>query len=116
MTITELAGALGVRTSTLRFWEREGLVAPERVTSRAVRRYPLGAIRDARITAALREAGYPIPAVRAALDSVRQLDVAPPAAADPLDALQRRLDDIGRRMLALLRAGTDIAALLEPPP
>lgn len=32
MTITELADALGVRTSTLRFWERAGLVVPQRVT------------------------------------------------------------------------------------
>lgn len=39
MTITELAGALGVRTSTLRFWEQEGLVLPERVTSLRARRY-----------------------------------------------------------------------------
>lgn len=33
MTITELSRALGVRPSTLRFWEQEGLVTPERVTS-----------------------------------------------------------------------------------
>ena len=32
MTITELAAALGVRASTLRFWEQEGLVSPDRVT------------------------------------------------------------------------------------
>ncbi|WP_040703269.1 MerR family transcriptional regulator, partial [Nocardiopsis salina] len=45
MTISELAGALGVRTSTLRFWEKEGLVVPERVEGRAgaARRYPLAA-------------------------------------------------------------------------
>lgn len=31
MTITELAEALGVRASTPRFWEKSGVVAPERV-------------------------------------------------------------------------------------
>ena len=44
MTITELAGALSVRPSTLRFWEQEGLVTPERVTSLRARRYGLPAI------------------------------------------------------------------------
>ncbi|HEV6955703.1 MAG TPA: MerR family transcriptional regulator, partial [Promicromonospora sp.] len=33
LTITQLAAALGVRTSTLRFWEQEDLVHPERVTT-----------------------------------------------------------------------------------
>ncbi len=64
MTITELSRALGVRPSTLRFWEQEGLVTPERVTSLQARRYDLSAIRTARIVAALRSTGYGIPAVR----------------------------------------------------
>lgn len=68
MTITELAGALGVRASTLRFWETEGLVTPHRVATRAgsARRYPLAAIREARIVAGLRASGYRIPDVRRA--------------------------------------------------
>ena len=73
MTITELAAALGVRASTLRFWEQEGLVAPERVTSLRARRYGLPAIREARIVAALRNSGYGIPAVRATMDSLHGL-------------------------------------------
>ncbi|MBB3049669.1 DNA-binding transcriptional MerR regulator [Prauserella isguenensis] len=108
MSIGELAEALGVRTSTLRFWEHEGLVLPERVTSYAARRYPQGAVREARITAALRAAGYGIPAVRSTLDTVRALgDVD-----GPVEALQGRLTDIGMRTVALVAAGADIAALL----
>jgi len=107
MTITELSGALGVRPSTLRFWEDEGLVRPERVTSLKARRYPPDAVRDARVAAALRAAGYRIPAVRHAIDAVRRLDVD-----DTLEALSARLTDIGQRTSALLEAGTDVVRLL----
>ncbi|MBB3662748.1 DNA-binding transcriptional MerR regulator [Prauserella sediminis] len=108
MSIGELAEALGVRTSTLRFWEREGLVLPERVTSYGARRYPQGAIREARITAALRAAGYGIPAVRGTLETVRELGDVDAT----VEALQGRLTDLAHRMVALVAAGADIAALL----
>ncbi|WP_233574095.1 MerR family transcriptional regulator [Amycolatopsis panacis] len=110
MTITELASALGVRTSALRFWEKVGLVAPERVTLRAgsARRYPVRAIREARITAALRAAGYRIPEVQHAMTSIRQLQDVD----DPLKALESRIDAIAKRTLALLWAGADIADII----
>jgi len=110
MTITELAGALGVRASTLRFWEKAGLVLPERVWSRAgaARRYPLPAIREARITAALRAAGYRIPDVQRTMTALRQLHDLD----DPLTALESRVDAIAVRTLALLRAGADLSAII----
>ncbi|MFD7628244.1 MerR family transcriptional regulator [Streptomyces sp. NPDC059851] len=115
MTITELAGALGVRTSTLRFWEQEGLVSPERVTSLRARRYGLPAIRAARIVTALRSSGYGIAAVREVVDSLHRLD----GREDARRVLRRRLDLIAARTVALLRAGADLAAVVtfaqEPP-
>lgn len=119
LTITGLAAALGVRASTLRHWEREGLVAPERVATRAgthgARAYPPAAVREARITAALRSAGYPVPAVRETIAALRRLDDVAPT----LAALGARLDAIARRTVALLAAGSDVARLLtgatEPP-
>ncbi|MFI5662812.1 MerR family transcriptional regulator [Streptomyces sp. NPDC051684] len=112
MTITELAAALGVRTSTLRFWEREGLVAPERVTSQRARRYGPAAIGAARIVAALRGSGYGIPAVRDIVDSLHSLSEggAPERVRRMLD---ERLDRIAARSVALLRAGADLAAVLD---
>ena len=110
MTITELAGALGVRASTLRFWEKAGLVLPERVTARAgaARRYPLPAIREARITAALRAAGYRIPDVQQTMTAIREVrDLG-----DPLSALESRVMVIAQRTLALLRAGAAIAGII----
>ncbi len=112
LTITGLAAALGVRASTLRHWEREGLVAPERVATRAgthgARAYPPAAVREARITAALRSAGYPVPAVRETIAALRRLDDVAPT----LTALDARLDAIARRTVALLAAGSDVARLL----
>lgn len=105
MTITELAAALGVRPSTLRFWEAEGLVLPERVTSLRARRYGVAAIRGARIVAALRSSGHGIPAVREILGSLYR----PEGPETPRRILQRQLEDIAARTVALLRAGTDLS-------
>lgn len=112
MTITELSQALGVRPSTLRFWEKVGLVAPDRVATRAgtARRYTLTAIREARITAALRAAGYRVPDVQKAITAIRDLA----DASDSLAALDARLDSIAQRTLALLRTGSLLAELIEP--
>ncbi|MFF2267889.1 MerR family transcriptional regulator [Cellulosimicrobium cellulans] len=119
LTITELAAALGVRASTLRFWEHEGLLAPERVASRtgavSARRYPAAAVREARVVAALRAAGYRVPEVRHAIDALRGA-TGPTDVADPLAALDARLDAIAHRTLALLEAGHDVARLLTRVP
>ncbi|WP_325052042.1 MerR family transcriptional regulator [Nocardia stercoris] len=111
MTITELSQALGVRASTLRFWEQCGLVAPDRTgaRSRTARVYSLTAIRDARITAALRAGGYRIPDVQRAITALRGLG----EVSESMAALDRRLASIADRTLALLRAGTRLAAIVE---
>ncbi len=114
MTITELSTALGLRASTLRFWEQVGLVAPERIITRAgsARRYHLSAIRDARITTALRAAGYRITDVRKALTAVRDLhDVS-----HSLEAVGDRLNIIAQRELALLRAAAKLSEIIQPTP
>lgn len=108
MTITELANALGVRTSTLRFWEKEGLVAPQRVTSLQIRLYDPVSIRALRIVAALRGAGYRIPAIREILASLDDLEGRETTGR----IVQQRLDDLARRTVALLEAGADIAHIV----
>lgn len=109
MTITELASALGVRTSTLRFWEKEGLVTPERVTSLRVRLYESRSIQALRIVAALRSAGYRIPAIRDILTSLDDLEARETTAR----IVQQRLDDLAMRTVALLEAGADIARIIR---
>ncbi|MFF5183293.1 MerR family transcriptional regulator [Streptomyces sp. NPDC000345] len=109
MTITELAAALEVRPSTLRFWEQEGLVTPERVTSLRARRYGVAAVGAARIVAALRGAGYGIPAVREIMGSLRRFE----GLEETGRVLQQRLDRIAARTVDLLRAGADLAVVVE---
>ncbi|MFI6424835.1 MerR family transcriptional regulator [Promicromonospora sp. NPDC050880] len=109
MTITQLAAALGVRTSTLRFWEQEGLAVPQRVTSLRARQYGPAAVREARVVAALRAGGYGIPAVRDVVASLR----GHAGIAETRQILDHRLDRIATRTIALLRAGADIAAVIE---
>lgn len=111
MTISELAAALGVRASTLRFWESSGLVTPERVTSMGARRYPPAAVREARIAAALRAAGYGIADVEKLMRSLRDLD----GPDNTQMVLRARLDTIAAQMCALLEAGTDFTQLLTSP-
>jgi DNA-binding transcriptional MerR regulator len=107
MSITELSAALGVRSSALRFWEQQGLVTPERTSRLGARTYPVAAIRDARIIAALRAGGYRIPAVQAVIESVHALNPN-----DARRALQERLRTIATRSESLLRAGSAIADLI----
>ncbi len=108
MSITELSAALGVRASTLRFWDRQGLITPERSEHSNSRRYSPGAINDARIVTALRAGGYRIPAVHATMATLRTVD-------DPRHAsavLAARLQTIAAQSEALLLAGTDLVRLL----
>ena len=111
MTITELARALGVRSSTLRFWEREGLVEPRRMTSLQIRVYDPPSIGALRIVAALRDAGYRIPAVREIVASLDEVDVRDATGR----VLQQRLDHLATRTVALLEAGTDLAHVITGP-
>jgi DNA-binding transcriptional MerR regulator len=71
MSISELAGALGVRLSTLRHWEAEGLLTPHRASAGRTRTYTPSDVRDARIVHQLRAAGYRIAPLRALMPELR---------------------------------------------
>ncbi|SKA97600.1 DNA-binding transcriptional regulator, MerR family [Agreia bicolorata] len=111
MTISELATALGVRSSTLRHWEAEGLVLPERVGSTRARRYTWQAIIAARIVAALRAGGHRIPTIAAVLERVR--DYSDPSDAEVLLAV--RLQQLADRSVALLEASASVHRLIRKP-
>lgn len=108
MTVSELAGALGVRASTLRHWDAAGLVRPGRAAPSDARRYSPADVRDARIVHQLRQAGHRIDALRALLPGLRGTG----CWRDVLAGLEARQDDIHRRSLALLGAGAHLAAVL----
>ncbi|MFJ1460739.1 MerR family transcriptional regulator [Nocardia sp. N2S4-5] len=108
MTISELAGALGVRPSTLRHWESVGLVAPGRYSTRA-RRYTPDDVRDARLVHQLRLAGYRIPALRDLLPQLRNAF----RGNDVRAALAAREASIDTRSRALLDGSAALARLLD---
>ncbi|WP_147917451.1 MerR family transcriptional regulator [Ruania zhangjianzhongii] len=105
MTIGLLASALDVRPSTLRHWEREGLLTPQR--RGRTRSYSPNNVRDARIVDQLRRAGYRIPDLRAILDELRRTGLP----ADVLERLDRRGQALDARSRALLTAGVHLLEL-----
>ncbi|MFK0247907.1 MerR family transcriptional regulator [Amycolatopsis azurea] len=84
MSVSELASALGVRPSTLRHWDAERLVVPDR-DPRGTRRYTPSQVRDARIVHQLRLAGYRVEPLRALMPELRR---------------SRRLEDVASALAA----------------
>lgn len=110
MSISELAAALGVRPSTLRHWDKEQLVVPDRDPAGGTRRYTPAQVRDARIVHQLRQAGYRIEPLRALmpeLRSARRLE-------DIASALAARDAVIDARSRALLDGAAALGTLLCP--
>lgn len=108
MTISELAGALGVRTSALRHWEHEGLLTPTRSTTGRARTYSPVDVRDARVVHQLRLAGHRVPALRQLLPALRGTG----QHRDITAALATRHDTITHRSRALLHAAAVLESLI----
>lgn len=110
LSVGELAIALGVRASTLRHWDAEGLVTPDRDPSGRARRYSPEQVRLARIVQQLRSSGQPVKAVREFIPSLRS----GLRERDLEAAFAAREGDIARRSGALLDAASALRMLLEP--
>ncbi|MFB4424877.1 MerR family transcriptional regulator [Streptomyces sp. QL37] len=108
MGVSELAAALGVRPSTLRHWDAEGLAVPDRVPPRGTRRYSPAQTRDARIVHQLRSAGYRIDPLRALMPSLRS----GPGREEAGAALAARGASIAARSRALLDASVPLHSIL----
>lgn len=110
MGVSELAAALGVRPSTLRHWDAEGLVVPDRAGYGA-RRYSPTQVRDARIVHQLRSAGYRVDALRGLVPLLpkghRSEEVA--------TALAARDANIAARSRALFDATAALNAMIGAP-
>jgi DNA-binding transcriptional MerR regulator len=110
MGTAELARALGVRASTLRHWDAEGLVAPDR-GPRGARSWSPAQVRTVRVVHQLRLAGHPVPAVRSVV-----AHLGGPGGWDEVTALLRgREAALDRRSRALLRGGALLDAVLGGP-
>ncbi|WP_280245853.1 MerR family transcriptional regulator [Nocardia abscessus] len=108
MSVSELAAALGVRPSTLRHWDAERLVVPDRVSAQGTRRYSPAQVRDARIVHQLRRAGYRVDLLRRLLPGLPRDERSQDVAA----ALAARDANIAARSRALLDAASALGAVL----
>ena len=64
------ADAIGVPTSTLRFWKQEGLLQPARDRSNRYRTYDQFQLQRLKVIALLRSGDYSFPAIRAVVDDM----------------------------------------------
>jgi DNA-binding transcriptional MerR regulator len=108
MSVSELATALGVRPSTLRHWDAEGLVVPHRAVHGA-RTYSPADVRDARIVDQLRRAGYRIEPLRALMPDLRRAR-RPDELTTAFDA---RYESITARSRALLAGAAGLNSVLD---
>lgn len=99
LRVGEAARLAGVRPSSVRFWEREGLLHPRRDPESGYRLYDRDDIGRLRIIIVLRDAGYRSDDIRQVLDELRGGN---PAAA--LLKAQRRADELERVSLACMEA------------
>ncbi len=99
LTVGELARRLDIHPATLRTWETEGIVRPERDRATGYREYGPDGVRDAEIARQLRRGGYPLRQVARFLESLREAGGTEALSAF-LDSWQARLTTRGRRLLA----------------
>ncbi|USQ86905.1 TioE family transcriptional regulator [Streptomyces phaeoluteigriseus] len=103
--IGPLAHQLGVRSATLRKWERAGLVRPRRDPRTGYRVFDEADVRDARLARQLRRGGYPLEQIAPLIAQVRS--------AGGLQPLEAALTDWRARLSARGRAMLTGAAELE---
>ncbi|WP_337061806.1 MerR family transcriptional regulator [Kineococcus sp. G2] len=108
MSVSELAGALGLRASTLRHWEAVGLVVPGR-DGRGHRRYDPLQVRDARLVQQLRMSGYRVQALREVMPQLQH------GGGDGVmsEALLTRARTVTERSRALLEAAAHLHAVVS---
>jgi len=111
LTIGELADAARVPTTTVRFYERRGLIAPEGRSEANYRLYSDASLERLRFIVAAKDAGFALGDVRALLDFA---DGATPPCQEVQHLIEerlsrtraqkQRLDEIDKRLSSWLRA------------
>ncbi|RME38739.1 MAG: heavy metal-responsive transcriptional regulator [Planctomycetota bacterium] len=107
-TIGEAAAEAGVSASTLRYYEREGLLAPTGRSGAGYRLYDEEAIRRLRFIRSAQAVGFTLEDIRALLE----LDGQAPCTA-VREILQRRLKQVEDKLADLERVRDTLAEALE---
>lgn len=95
LSISELAELLHTSKSALRYYEKEGLITPERASSSGYRRYSFQSLIELSDVMLYRGLGIPVKDVRALLDS-------------PIAETDLKLDEAEAELLVQLRRITDV--------
>lgn len=95
LRVGDVAAVIGARPSTLRFWERRGLLHPSRERGTGYRLYDQSQVVRARVITMLRRSGYPLPAVQEVVSAMRAGD--PARTRTALMSRQRELNEASVR-------------------
>lgn len=111
LTIGELADAAGVPTTTVRFYERRGLIAPEGRSEANYRLYGEPSVGRLRFIVAAKDAGFALVDIRALLDfddgvtaPCREVQHLIEERLARTRIQKERLDEIDKRLSSWLRA------------
>lgn len=106
MTIGELARAAEVPTSTVRFYERRGLLKPDSRTQSNYRTYSARSAERLRFIRAAQATGFSLRDIREMLALTYSDD---PPCAEVAALIDRRLEDVRQRLRELKRVERDLA-------
>ena len=110
LTTGQVAKASGVNIQTLRFYEREGLLAPPRRTAAGYRQYGEDAVRIVTFIKRAQELGFTL---REAKELLRLRSPGPKRAAAAKTAAQSKLRDIEDKIRDLTAIRAALASLVE---
>lgn len=108
MTIGEVAAAMGIAATTLRYYEREGILAPTCRTRKGYRLYDVEAVRRLEFIRSAQASGFTLDDIRALL----QLD-ANTSCREVRGMIERRLADVDTKLVDLNRVRTALADALD---
>lgn len=108
LRVGEAARLVGVRVSSLRFWEQQGLLQPSREKSSRYRFYDERQLRRLRIVALLRQAHYDFAAIRTTLD---ELEAGKPRRA--VAAVEQRRSELASRSWRCVEAMAALYAYMR---
>lgn len=118
--MSEVAGAVGISPDTVRYYEREGLLAPPRRTPGGYRAYDDAVVERLRFIQGAQRLGLRLRDIRDLL-AVRDTGVCPCEPAEVF--LRRRLAELDAEMARLAALRAEMAAMVErlpsgdcPPP
>ena len=110
MTIGQLAKAGGVPISTVRFYERRGLIRPDARTQSNYRTYSLRTAERLKFIRAAQATGFSLKDIREMLTLAYSDD---PPCDDVAALIQHRLDDVKQRLRELKRIDRALTTALE---